>query len=68
MKRKECEGCIYHQTIDRSVWGCAYALETGKLRGCPPGPGCNRYSTTRPKRTKIPWETDIFGRMEDEEI
>lgn len=35
-----CLGCRFYRCIKKSTWFCAYMIETGKKRPCPPGRGC----------------------------
>lgn len=47
-KDDPCYGCAYRQAdpIGGARGVCGYSEITDMLRGCPPGDGCIRYSTT----------------------
>lgn len=40
-----CKGCMYFNKNGANGTSCCdYAYQTGKLRGCPAGEGCIRYT------------------------
>ena len=43
-KPRKCpEDCHYLRTIEGEKKMCGYIFETGQMRGCDPGLGCNKY-------------------------
>lgn len=57
--------CIYLQNVHGEIMCCSYILNTSKMRGCDPGPGCKRYvgMRKRPNRRKPGWDTATGKRM-----